>query len=958
MRKAKVRHVVLITALFGSAVVAPGANSPEFFETRIRPVLDANCLGCHAKLAMAGLRLDSRAAMLKGGATGPAVIPGEPDKSLLIKAIRQETPDLQMPKGGKLKKREIDDFVEWVKAGAVWPEAKMTVASGPGLSAQQRAFWSFRPLKNPTPPEPKSRTWARNAIDKFLLAAMEREGLTPGKPADKRTLMRRVTLDLTGLPPKPEEVEAFVADTSADAYPKLIDRLLASPAYGERWGRHWLDVVRYGEDDTRGLAPQNRGYMPYPFAYLYRDWVIQAMNDDLPYGDFVKAQIAGDLLDEKLRVKMLPATGFLGLGPWYYDLADPPVARSDERHERIDTTTRAFLGLTVGCARCHDHKYDPISIKDYYSLAGVFGSTTYKEYPQVPKGAREEYEAKEKKLEDKQKLMGEFLRSASEQMALMYARRAADYMLGVFRMKGEVKKPLHEVAEQLKLDAELLARWDRFLAKPPAFYPYLKPWQEMMAKGGTDEEQAKKLAREFQDVLNAVIVEHREFDKENEIIKAKALPGTKPKPEPKGKPHEFETADDFCPGCGLELRTMAADRGNLFTDVFLYDVHDTDPAPQGRKTPALLSFRGFGLEKRLSAEAAQHLADMRAEMEKDRKELEPELPLIHGVAESPKIGNQPLLKRGNPYAPDAEIPRGFPEVLTPEPKRFEKGSGRLDLAETIAAHPLTARVIVNRIWKWHFGTGIVNTPSNFGQVGERPVHPELLEHLASWFTANGMSFKKLHREILLSAAYQLSAADIPANTLKDPENRYYWRGNRRRLEAEAIRDSMLAVSGTLDTRMFGPSEVLAAESKRRTLYGKVSRFRLDPYLQLFDFPNPGLSAEQRHITSVPPQKLFFLNSDFVLKQAEGLVNRLDGEAGDDAKVRLAYRLLYQRAPSADETAAAVAFLAEERKKERAAPQESAPDKNDKNDKKKTPAPAPWVRYARVLFSTNEFLEIQ
>ena len=236
MRKAKVRHVVLITAWFGSAVVAPGANSPEFFETRIRPVLDANCLGCHAKLAMAGLRLDSRAGMLKGGATGPAVVPGEPDKSLLIKAIRQETPDLQMPKGGKLKKREIDDFTEWVKAGAVWPEAKMTVASGPGLSAQQRGFWSFQPLKNPAPPEPKNRTWARNAVDKFLLAAMEREGLAPGKPADKRTLMRRVTLDLTGLPPKPEEVEAFVADPSADAYPKLIDRLLASPAYGERWG--------------------------------------------------------------------------------------------------------------------------------------------------------------------------------------------------------------------------------------------------------------------------------------------------------------------------------------------------------------------------------------------------------------------------------------------------------------------------------------------------------------------------------------------------------------------------------------------------------------------------------------------------------------------------------------------------------------------------------------------------
>ncbi len=943
---------VLLAGLVGLAPVLTAASSPEFFESRIRPVLDANCLGCHSKLAMAGLRLDSRAAMLKGGVTGPAVVPGDPEKSLLIQAIRQERPELQMPKGGKLKKREIDDFVEWVKAGAAWPEARMTAPSGPGLSAQQRGFWSFQPLKNPQPPAVKNAAWARNAIDRFILASLEREGLTPGKAADRRTLIRRVTLDLTGLPPKPEEVDAFAADASPESYPKLVDRLLASPAYGERWGRHWLDVVRYGEDDPRGLAPMNRGYMPYPFAYLYRDWIIQAMNDDVPYSDFVKAQLAGDLMDEKVRVKVLPATGFLGLGPWYYDLADPPVARADERHERIDTTTRAFLGLTVGCARCHDHKYDPISIRDYYSLAGVFGSTTYREYPQASKAAMEEQKAKEKKLEDKEKLLGEFQRHSSEQMALMYSRRSSEYMLGVFRMKGEVKKPAHEVAEQLKLDGELLARWEKWLEKPPTFYPYLKPWQEMMAKGGTDEEQAKKLAREFQEVLDSVIIEHQEADRENEIIKAKALPGTKPKPEPKGKPHEFETADDFCPGCGLELRTMTADRGNLYNDVFRFDLHETDPAPQGRRSPALLSFRGHALERRLSSEAAKHLADSRAEIENARKELQPEIPVIHGVAEGAKPGNQPLLKRGNPYTPDAEVPRGFPEVLTAAPKLFEAGSGRMELAGIIAAHPLTARVIVNRIWKWHFGTGMVNTPSNFGQVGERPVHPELLEYLASWFTANGMSFKKLHREILLSAAYQLSAADIPANSAKDPENRYYWRANARRLEAESIRDSMLALSGKLDSRMYGPSEDLAS-SKRRTVYGKVSRFRLDPYLQLFDFPNPGLSAEQRHITDVPPQKLFFLNSDFVLKQAEGLVKRLDTEAGDEAKIRLAYRLLYQRAATEKEIAAGVAFVGEERKKERAAaPQPAA------GEAKKVEAPGPWVRYARVLFSTNEFLQIQ
>src|SRR6185295_1944504 len=344
----------------------------DYFETKVRPILAANCYDCHTEDERGGLRLDSREALIKGGETGPAIVPGDPDASLLIQAVRQVPGKPKMPKGGgrKLTTEEIAVLSDWITAGAPWPTTtavtKPPAPADKPITPEQRAFWSFQPIATHTPPAVKG-TWAKTPIDRFILARLEKEGIAPVAATDKRTLIRRATLDLTGLPPTPAEIAAFEKDSSADAFAKVVDRLLESPRYGETWARVWLDVARYGEDDYRSLDPMGRGFNPYPNAYLYRDWVVKAFNDDLPYDVFVKAQLAGDLLDESQRVKMVPALGFLGLGPWYYDNGAVEITRADERHDRVDVVSRGFLGLTVGCARCHDHKYDPIPTKDYYS---------------------------------------------------------------------------------------------------------------------------------------------------------------------------------------------------------------------------------------------------------------------------------------------------------------------------------------------------------------------------------------------------------------------------------------------------------------------------------------------------------------------------------------------------------------------------------------------------------------
>ena len=900
----------------------PDASSPDFFENKIRPILANNCFGCHTNSALGGLRLDSLAAMKTGGKRGTALNPGDPDNSLMIKAVKQLNPDLKMPPGGKLKPVEITDLEAWVKAGAVWPATAVSAAPASAggkyvIAPERRQFWSFKPLSDPAVPAPKDAKWAKTEIDRFVLARLEKEGLRPTTPASKHDLLRRATLDLTGLLPTNDEYSAFEKDTTPDAFAKVVDRLLASPHYGERWGRAWLDVARYGEDDYRSLNPNPRGYRPYPNAWAYRDWVVQAFNDDIPYDQFVKAQLAGDLMDKKVRTQMLPATGFLGLGPWYYDNGSYEVTRADERHDRVDVVTRGFLGLTVQCARCHDHKYDPIPQTDYYALAGVFYNTIYEEYPRAPKKVVEDYIRVQDAVDVKQKMLGEMNTNLAAELSRTLVYQTSSYLQGVFEVTGKTKKEASQVVESRRLDFELLDRWVKYMGKTTDKYKFKNDWQAMMKRGGTADE-AKKLAEKFQEDIVSVMLEKNELDIENKIIADKDVDGTKPKKRT-DKPSNFTSNKDFNPGALLQFKSMADERNSFWTEIFQRELKDSDdpnamPMNGRMGNPGVLLFRGWGLESRVGPESQARIKVLQTDLEAERKKLETSYPFIHGVRDAEKPVNIPLALRGNPETLGDEVPRHFLSVFCDgEPIPLNQGSGRLQMADLILAQPIAMRVMVNRIWKGHFGTGIVDTPSNFGFGGERPTNPELLEYLAARFRKNGMSVKKLHREIMLSAAYQLSTGDekSAADKLaseKDSGNRLYWRANRKRMDAEQVRDSILQVSGNLDDGIGGPSQDLNPDYKRRTLYGKVSRYKLDAYLQLFDFPSPNISAEKRFTTTVPLQRLFLMNSDFVQLEAEELAKRVANEANNRARVKKMYNLVYGRDPSEPEVAAAIDYL--------------------------------------------------
>jgi hypothetical protein len=883
------------------------------FESKVRPLLVSRCEECHAETAEGNLRVDSLAALLKGGDAGPAIVVGDPDASLLIQAIRHAG-DLKMPKKRtRLAAEEIDAMAQWIRDGAVWPATTPTAASVVEQRiAENRDFWSFRRLELPAVPAVTDATWPRTDIDRFVLARLEAEGLRPVAAADRRTWLRRVTYDLTGLPPTAAETKAFVADASPEAENTVIDRLLATPAYSEHQARWWLDVARYAEDDCRSLDPEGRGFNPYPNAYLYRDWVIQAFADDLPFDQFLTAQLAADQLDEPERTRNLPALGFLGLGPWLYDNGSVEVTRADERHDRVDAVSRGMLGLTVACARCHDHKFDPISTEDYYSLAGVFLNTRYHEYPQVPKAVVDDWQRRNKRIENKSKLLAEANRLEMQQTAESLLLQTTQYMTAAWQVLGPPRRDKALVATQEKLDYELFDRWLVFLQKPPKHYGYLRAWQDMIERQGPKEE-AKKLAAEFQTQLLDIMFAMKELKEENEIIRAKALPGTKKKERAK-LPSDFVTNDDFCPGCGLELKSLPKEQANLWNDVFAYDLDgafESENSEEARRKPGLFVFDGHALARQLSADRRRYLEDLKKDITAAKKELGPKFPFVHGVEDLPEPMPIKVHLRGSPFRLGEEVPRRFPAVLQSLPLQpFQKGSGRRELAANIVAHPLTARVFVNRVWKQHFGTGLVETPSDFGLKGERPSHPELLEHLATLFQAHG-SLKELHRQILRSAVYGLGAFDNEQAQQKDASNRLYWRANERRLSAEQLRDSMLAVAGTLDAKPGGPSAKLTLKNRRRTIYGQVSRYSLDPYLALFDFPSPGSTSERRFVTNVAPQRLFLMNSDFVQEQAERTAERVAKAPGDAARIAQVYDLLFQREPTAAEVAAGLAYLQEE-----------------------------------------------
>jgi cytochrome c553 len=741
------------------------ASDLQFFESKIRPLLADKCYKCHSKDAdkiRGGLLLDSREAMLHGGNTGPAIVPGKPTDSLLIQAITYKDEDLQMPpKGEKLSDQQIADLTEWVRRGAPDPRTLVAKGSSSAYGGVGKNHWAFQPVKKPEIPAVQNQAWVKNPIDNFVLAKLEANGMTPNTGADKATLIRRVYFDLIGLPPHPSEVIAFSKDESPDALAKVVDKLLASPQYGEHWARYWLDVARYS--DTKGDA-KGQEDLRYPHAWTYRDWVIDAFNADLPYDKFILAQIAGDYIQANLEKQakdkklpppdsrmMLAAQGFLTLGNQFNGRRDDIIG------DQIDVTTKAFLGLTVACARCHDHKFDPIPTKDYYSLYGVFANSVQPtELPTI-----------QAKIPQTTALMDYLAKSAE-----------------LTQRDNELK------AQRLELNRATKAAKGK--GKSVAMDPAVKGKAQMLQK------KERELQREI---------------------------GT------------LETTHAGAPA-----------RANA-----IYDIHRVNPKQNSKDYPVLL--RG-------------------------------------------EVAN-----RGD------IVPRRFLEILSPDPKKrpeWHNGSGRAELAMAIAdpKNPLTARVMVNRMWQQHWGVGFVETPDDLGNMSSAPTHPELLDWLASTFIENKWSLKSLHRMIVLSAAYQQSSLNNPTYAEKDPNNKLLWRYNLRRMDFEELHDSLLAVTGELDLTRGGKPVAISSEgfAKRRAVYTLIDRVNPPELLTQFDFPSPDVASGRRYETLVPQQALFLMNSQMVIETARKLVDRpAFAELKDDKeRVVLLYLAIYQRWPTAKE----------------------------------------------------------
>ena len=899
--------VLLLCSLSGPladwALAAEGDNAAdEFFERKIRPLLAANCFSCHGKEKKGGLSLESRAGMLAGGDGGAVITLEKPDDSRLLKAVTYADEALQMPPSAKLAEQDIALLKEWIERGAPWPASKGTAAgfirASGTITAEDRQFWSFQPVTPQVQPAVKDGGWLRNRVDSFVLAALESENLQPTKEADKRTLLRRATFDLTGLPPTIDDVSSFLGDEAPDAYQRLIDRLLASPRYGERWGRHWLDIARYAEDQAHTFAAR-----AYPGGYRYRDWVIGSLNADMPYRQFVTEQIAGDLVEGENKMARMPALGFFALGPIYYaDAGCAPKAQADEMDDRIDTLTRGFLGLTVSCARCHDHKFDPISTKDYYALAGVFASTEYLEAPMAPPEVVAAYDQRVARVKELEKAVEDARNETQQEIRESLALQTSKYALAAWKLQNQRKLDggfsAATIAKEADLREFVVEAWAKFLVDENLQKKlYLAAWKDAVAP-----QDAKLDLSADSAALAAIQAVADQLQKEISV----ALDKRRAK-EPLDK-----TAEEL-----------------------LKDIVDDNKGPCG-----IQKEQNDQIEKLISAERRKKNDEIRKELEERKKQVGEKYPVAHCIKDG-AAKNLHVYIRGNYKEQGDEVPRRFLEILTSgEAKPFSQGSGRLELASAIADehNPLTARVVVNRVWQQHFGRGLVGTPSNFGMLGERPTHPELLDDLASRFMSGGWSLKWLHRQIMLSSAYRASSEFKPENYQRDPDNRLLWRMNRRRLDIEAWRDSLLTASGNLDLALGGQSvDMSKGGNRRRTLYAAISRHNLNSTLRLFDFPDPNLTSERRSSTTVPMQQLFVMNSEFMVSQAKSLASRLQTESADDsARIRFAYQLLFSREPSEKELQVGTTFL-------NAA--ESTPDVKL----------TPWERYTQALLGTNEFV---
>ncbi|MEW6128171.1 MAG: PSD1 and planctomycete cytochrome C domain-containing protein [Acidobacteriota bacterium] len=917
------------------SVSANADDTAEFFEKRVRPILLTRCASCHNPQAqVAKLDLTTAEGFAKGGESGALINLSQPEESRLLKVIGySET--LKMPPTGKLKADEIAVLTEWVKMGAPWanatvkPEAKWNPPkSTREFTEEEKTYWAFQPLATVAPPKVKNRAWVKSPIDAFILQKLEARGITPAPPADKLTLLRRATFDLTGLPPTEKEMGDFLADNSPAAFAKVVERLLASPRYGEKWGRHWLDVARYA--DSTGNDEDHR----YPHAWKYRDYVIEAFNWDLPYDQFIREQLAGDLLPAadggEINKRGIVATGFLALGAKALAQQDKQKMLYDVWDEQVDVTSKAFLGMTMACARCHNHKFDPILTKDYYSLIGIFAATrsftnpdshvsVVLEKPLIPKSEWQQYQAAKKVYNEKQKRLQLALAAikddAQRRWVQPLANNFANIMLAARRVyEGNIK--IEEAAKQVGLDAAFMQKWvDFFKPNDERVRGYLNEWKDAPV------DKRSTVAQSYQARFVKRFEAWQKSLGEWQSKYQKALEANQALPDRPG----FEEGED-----------------RFFAEIYFGDsvfaVSDKEP-------------------KFFSTEQWAAIEKLHKEQEALKK-LAPVEPEFACAIEEGAPVKQKVLVRGDYNNPGEDAPPAFPAILA----RYDtqspfSGSGRLQLADwlTRAENPLPKRVLVNRLWQWHFGEGLVRTPDNFGRMGDRPSHTELLDFLAAEFIKCGYSMKAMHRMLMLSNTYKM-ASENPVAMKADPDNRLLSRFNRRRLTIEEMRDGLLAIDGTIDLTMGGTLQTGRGtdgennqerlsfnpeKSKRRTVYLPLRRANLPTLLNLFDFGDATTMSGKRQLTNVATQALFWLNSEFLTERSADFAQLLmANNVKDEAeRVAIAYRRILNREPQKAEMAGALKYLEGYKLK----------FAGDKAEQKA------WQSFVRILMSSNEFV---
>jgi len=901
------------TSLFG-AEPKISASDLQFFENKIRPIFVDNCYKCHSQGAekiKGGLLLDTRDGARKGGNTAPAVIPGNVEKSLLIQAVRYKDKDLQMPPNDKkLADSQIADLEAWIRMGAPDPRTTGSDASHTyALNMEKgKQHWAYQPVKKPSVPQvADSQNWVRTSVDSFILAALLSKGLSPSPPADKVTLIRRANFDLIGLPPTPEEVDEFVADSSTNAFAKVVDRLLKSPRYGERWGRYWLDLAHYGDNDgDNGNGRDNR----HLFSYTYRDYVIRAFNEDLPYDRFITEQIAADKLPLGDDKRPLAALGFLTLGRRFGNV-------NDAIDDRIDVVCKGTMGLTATCARCHDHKFDPIPSKDYYSLHGVFNSCAEpKELPliETPKDTPA-YREFQKELATRQLAVEQFIEKTTRDLAHERATNSGNYLVALYdfnRRTNDIAR--NAFMNKRRLNPGIAGGWDALLKSAGKKSPVFGPWfafAELPANefGIKAKEVAAKIYTNKDSKINPLVARlfvsapttinqvgarytmlfidiEKRWQSTMASYESRKRVADSPPPEPTSLPDA--PAEEI-------RQVLYAKKSPLGLD--------SQRVRQVINRDNNLRNKYQGLQRLVNDTKMMHSGSP---------------PRAHVLEDVDKPRDSYVFVRGNPGSKGPVVRRQFFEVLSTGPREpFKQGSGRLELAKDIAspANPLTVRVMINRIWLHHFGEGFIKTPDDFGTRSEPPSHPELLDYLAATFVEEGWSIKKMHRQIMLSSVYQQSSDDNPRFEQIDPENKYLWQMNRRRLDFEALRDTILSIGGKLDLTTGGPSVRLNSEpySTRRSIYGYVDRNNMPNMFLAFDFANPDLTTGKRATTIVPQQALFMMNSPLVVEQARDLVRRDDFKAltRNEDRLALLYRLIYQRKPTEIESKLAFNYLQSE-----------------------------------------------